>query len=564
MAEALPRYQRAGVLLADIPRIDFGDRRESARSLSSLDERLGQLSQWALGEAVDRAKEEGLQYGAENPVTLRQLKDAEDAGRTPAELFAKRGTVYGDAARSMQAVSITADIELDVQERVNRLKLGLERGEVDIFKARDELKAMIDGSSKALVGIDPKASLKLRASLGALGNSAMLSMTQTYLKREDERKRVAIDDWISNVVPEQVRMHFDAGDTADPETGRVITPQQRIVAILHSTLREQLAGMPDEFARQADKRFADVLSRARINAVSAFVTRDDFILGDPAAALTRIRSGNMGQYSGTYQAMPESEREAVRKNFMEEIGRVHTLTERSTKQAEDAAKRNVYDSLARYWSMRDGPQKDALKNEIVASGRGVLSFDQLKSLLKPAGEGEKENVSLEIRAIDLVRRGGVTDLAEVQRRVPGLQPKQLKRLQDSIYDGGDRQLRDGVRNLAGIPDGLVQVNGDQQRRYAALTSEMERLKAEEIEKNTKAGYTGMYNPATVLGKLREAKDRITADKTVEQARTALEGYGNTKRARITESTSERQLKDLGFSAAEITDIRKRQRVIRGD
>src|SRR5687767_14259102 len=98
MAQALARYRKAGVLLADIPRLDLADHRESARSLGTLDERLSQLSQWALGEAVERAKREGLQYGAENPVTIQQLKDGS------AE-FQPAGTAFGDSARAMQVAA---------------------------------------------------------------------------------------------------------------------------------------------------------------------------------------------------------------------------------------------------------------------------------------------------------------------------------------------------------------------------------------------------------------------------------------------------------------------------
>jgi hypothetical protein len=184
-----------------------------------------------------------------------------------------------------------------------------------------------------------------------------------------------------------------------------------------------------------------------------------------------------------------------------------------------------------------------------------MSFDQLKSLLTPTDA--HENVSLEVEAQRLIRRAGISDIAEVQRRVPGLQPKQLRRLQDMILDAGDRALREGIRTMAGIPDGLVQMTGDQSRRFQALTEEAERLKSEAIQK------TGSYDPRILLGELRAAKERITADKVVDAARAALEGYGATKNVRIDENTSEAELKRLKFTAPEIREIERQQRIVRG-
>jgi hypothetical protein len=205
--------------------------------------------------------------------------------------------------------------------------------------------------------------------------------------------------------------------------------------------------------------------------------------------------------------------------------------------------------------MPDGPAKDGVRNQIIEAGRGVMSFDQLKSLLKTTDE--HENVPLEVEAQRLIRRTGVTDISEIQRRVPGLQPKQLRRLQDMILDSGDRSLREGIRTMAGIPDGLVQMTGDQQRRFQALTEEAERLKSEAIAK------TGAYDPNIVLGELRSTKERITADKAVDSAKASLEGFGATKNVKIDENTSEAELKKLNFTAPEIREIERQQRIIKG-
>lgn len=650
MAE-LPRYRRAGVLTANLPSVDFASVREGARTAAFLSDKLDRMANFAFGEAAELAKVEGLQYGAENPVTATQLREAIAEGRNPGELFQNRGTIFGDAARSAQVLAVTSELEMDAQARLNELRIGVEQGTVELDDARQQIGALIDGYGKSLVQVDPRASGKLRAAIGTAANSAYLSMTRDWIKRQGELRKTAIDSWLANTVPGQVEAHIQAGDTIDPdianagvrpdgtakgagffgklktadgkiatelsisveidgkeilmpllvptltqseithllagkeptkqiidkavahaerriEQGKspfaddnrasgIITPQQRIDATLRAALMNQVAAIGDpEFGRQAIKRFDDIVNRAKVNALAKYVAQPEF-MRDTLGTLERIRAGDLGPLSSVYKSMPADEQEKVRKNFMEEAGRLYTLTQRTVQEDERQKKQEVYGLLARYWSMPDGFAKQALQREIVTKGNGVLSVDQLKSLMKPAGEG-KADVMAEIHAIDLVRRGGVTDLADLQRRAPGLKAPQLKRLQDMIYDTGDRQLREGVRMLAGIPDGLVQLTGDQQRRFNAYTQEVDRLKADAISK------TGTYDPAVIMGQLREKKESIARDKEADAAKNALAGYGQRKGGNITETTSEAELRRLKFSELEIREIQRHQRTIRGD
>jgi hypothetical protein len=318
MAE-LPRYRKAGVLLADVPRIDFAGQRSSAEFSGMLAKNLDRMSQWAFGEAADRAKEEGLQYGAENPVTQKQLLDAITAGEDPNKLFQKKNTIFGDAARLSQVASLTSEIEMTAQQQINMLKLGVERGEVDLPKAQSEIQAILDGYGKSLVNVDPKASLKLRASLATNANAAYLSMTRSHFKRQDDLKKQAVDQWIDVTLPDQIRTIIEAGDTVDPTTGGKITVQQRIDATVRQTLLNNLNTITDPvFARQAMVRYDKIVSDARVDALANIANDPEFgrdlITGrfSYIQAIRRIDAGDYGPYSSVYAAMPEQEKAKVR------------------------------------------------------------------------------------------------------------------------------------------------------------------------------------------------------------------------------------------------------------
>jgi hypothetical protein len=563
MAEPLPRY-RSRALLSDVQRSDFAAGREQIRTTEAFGQTLSRMSAFAFGQLEEQAREKGLQYGAENPVTAEQIQTATAEGKDPDTLFqGQRGifgrTVFGEAARAAQVAGVASDIQIQAQEKLNALTVGVERGDIPLDKARTDIQSMLDGYSNALVTVDPQTSLKLRAALATHANSTFLKITQTYIKKQDELRKVGVDAWVNNTLPGMIEAAIAAGSTLDPATGTKVTPQARIDT-LKPVLMDQLAIIGDDaYARQAMEKFDKAVSRARVNAVSRFVAQDEF-MRNPSGSLDRIRNGDLGAMSDVYKQMPAEEQEAVRKNFMEEAGRINTLASRAVKDAEDQAKNETFDLLSKYWVMPDGAAKNVLRNQIVEKGRGVITFDQLKTLLKPTGEGE-EIVSREVDAQNLIRRGGVTDIAEVTRRVPGLKPKQIMRLQDMILDAGDRRLRESIRTLAGIPDGLVQMTGDQSRRFKALTEETERLKDEAIAK------TGSYNPNIIIPKLVEAKAYQAIIKEVKEAEDSLQSYAATnpkaKDVTITVDTPESELNELGFNKDQIKSIKKLQEKVRG-
>ena len=119
MAE-LPRYQSTGYLPADVPRLEFANIKESVAMTQGISAALDRLSSFAFKEAEEKAKREGLQYGAENMPSAEQVMTAMQEGKNPAELFAKPGTYFGDAARKIQAGQLRNELEVLGRQDLDR------------------------------------------------------------------------------------------------------------------------------------------------------------------------------------------------------------------------------------------------------------------------------------------------------------------------------------------------------------------------------------------------------------------------------------------------------------
>lgn len=565
MAE-LPRYRKAGVLLADVPRIDFVGQRSAAEVSGQLAKSLDRMSNWAFGKAAEQAKEEGLQYGAENPVTQRQLLDAVTAGEDPDKLFQKKNTVFGDAARAAQVAALTSEIEMTAQQQINMLKLGVERGEVDLPKAQSEIQAILDGYGKSLVNVDPKASLKLRASLATNANAAYLSMTQSHFKRQDELKKQAVDQWIDVTLPDQIRTIIEAGDTVDPTTGGKITVQQRIDATVRQTLLNNLNTITDPvFARQAMVRYDKIVSDARVGALTKIAMDPAFardpVTGkfNPLGAVTRADAGDFGAYSSVFAAMPADEQLKVRTALRQASADRYTAEQRAEAEVRQRDQLEVNNLVVEYAGAQGDRQRAiVLRLREISTTSGAITGTAINTLVKAKRDGDGgASDTAELHAQTLIRRGGVTSIDEVIRRVPGLSTKQIKRLGDMIMDAGDRQLTQALNRMAGIPDGPVAMSDEKARKKELIYREAERAKQELIDKN------GAWDAATVEAMVRESNAVRIMNRDIDAAKKSLAYLSGTRGANLTADTSEKELRDLGYGVSEITRIRELQRIIRG-
>ncbi len=103
---------------------------------------LDRLSSFAFKEAAEIAQREGAQYGVENAPTMEQVLKAQEQGQSPAELFAKPGTYFGDAARKVQAQQVRIDFEAKARQNLDSVSAAIDSGAFDLNQIQTEIKAI--------------------------------------------------------------------------------------------------------------------------------------------------------------------------------------------------------------------------------------------------------------------------------------------------------------------------------------------------------------------------------------------------------------------------------------
>lgn len=313
MAE-LPRYQQTGLLPADTTRLDFADIKESISLTKGIGSSLDRMSNFAFKEAGEKAQREGMQWAAENQPGVEQVMLAVQEGRSPAELFAKPGTIFGDAARKVQATQLRVELEARGRQDLANLSAAIEAGPIDMKDITTRIKGMTDGYGKALASIDPEESLKFRASMGTAGNAVYTKATERAAKMYSEQLKVLAGDALATT---PTILNDTISSEQDPKmlSDRFMVERSRVIDIAKQT------GDP-QFLNETIKEF-DI---KRLNSIVDYVVKPEFA-PTPMAGLRRLETGDFGKLS---EVMKTVDMDKLKKRFIDRMGEDATMWKRSS------------------------------------------------------------------------------------------------------------------------------------------------------------------------------------------------------------------------------------------
>jgi len=224
MAE-LPRYRRDNLLGAISPQYQGVALQQAARASSTLAEAMDRVSRAAFAEVEQRAKIEGIEYGAANAPTVEQLAQARASGQDiEAMLPGDQTTVFGSNARAVALELVTTNLEKEARESITALQVGYEAGTVSLAEMQSKLATIEDSYSSIVAEISPAASAKLRAGISLAGNSAFLSAAKDEVAKNKTEQEVSFRAYIDQQIS-GVQSVVKAGGTMGPDNALITVPE---------------------------------------------------------------------------------------------------------------------------------------------------------------------------------------------------------------------------------------------------------------------------------------------------------------------------------------------------
>ena len=313
MAE-LPRYQPTGYLPADVPRLDFANIKESIAMTQGINASLDRLAGFAFKEAAEKAQREGLQYGAENMPSAEQVMRAMEEGKSPSELFAKPGTIFGDAARKVQAGQLRSELEVLGRQELAKLSATVETGTFDLKEVQTTIKSLTSGYARAISSVDAEEGLKFRSSMATAGNAVYVKATENFAKIIAEGKVVLANDALaatSTIIADTLKSENDPTMLSN----RIKSERSRVYDAAIQT------GKP-EFVKSSMEDF----NKKVLNAIVDYTISPTFA-DTPSQAIKLIESGDFGKLS---EVMKTVDRNKLKKAYIDRIGEEATMYKRAS------------------------------------------------------------------------------------------------------------------------------------------------------------------------------------------------------------------------------------------
>ena len=451
---------------------------------------LDRLSGSLFNTAGTYAAEQATRFAAENPITNVQLQAAVNGDLKPLDLnTGGGGAIYQRAMEKARAFQLSSAFEVEARSQLTKMLVALESGDDSVTTANFQtaITSLSDGFSKAVGAQSPEAAMKLRASIATTGNTVLQKAAEFELKRDKERKAIALRIDFSNT-ERILEATISQGFWVDGEGQRqsiesIITAERKNMAIKALTLGD------GQLAKEYADRFETAVRTAKINVLTQFIVNDEAMMADPDLALQKLRTGDLGKMSEVAQILGATDYAAIKTisaNVMTEANSRYTLSQRTAEAKKEA---DVISFVSLYTQAIAMPVTDGRRpglvlqmNEIAKNNPEAVPLGVLKDLNEPDKDG---NAMIEFNALAMIYRGQITT-PEQLAAVRGLSGKQSVGLLKALISqdkANDRKLNAGLAKLAGIstiPGVAVSLDpkGAQFKQLGALRARAASLQAQ--------------------------------------------------------------------------------------
>lgn len=507
------------------PQVDYVGLKAGAQFQNTVSSTIDRLSQSLFGIASEAAKQSGMQYVADNPITDEQLEAAKN-GNVESLRLGGTFNIFDQAVRKARAFEVSASFEAEARNELANMLTKIEQGQTTTEQVQTQINTMMTGYGKSLAQVDPEASLKFRATIATAGNTVLAKAAEAETKRAKQQRLIKFDqDFDASV--RLLEAAVSQGFWVDQKTGTKRSVED-LADVYRQTISTSALLMGDATLQKSySDKFEAALKNAKIGAVSSFVTAPEFS-ADPEAGLALIRSGNVGKMTDVYKAMPFEDQAKVMANYMVAINQRETLVK--NKQA--VAKRDGEIQLAGlmqqlYAAPQGSPTQRAIQSSIVGLAQtvpGVVSDSTLKSILEP--KQAKSDPMVEFNVITGILNGTITNADQVKgyigRGLTGNDAVSALKLINSENRRDQSEIERGINRLAGINQtgGIVVLD-----KNAMEFTNRQQLKAQSLDIEARLLREGKQpTPAMVVSELEKFVTERRNSETAKQAVDALKAY----------------------------------------
>jgi hypothetical protein len=365
------------------------------------------------------------------------------------------------------------------------------------------IKALTDGFSKPLSGVDAEESLRFRASMATAGNAVYTKATEKAAKMYVEQVRVLATDAL-NTTTQILTDTITAEQDPAMLLARVRTERTRVIEVAKQ--------VDPTFLRDSMKEFDSKLVGSMVDYLSAETK-------SPSEIFKRLQTGDVGKLSEVYKTLDKND---VIATYMKKITEKNQILT-ATKSVEKLENEGAFTSLLIEYYRPTTNQTRKRDIGLQMARMNVLSVEQMEKFLNPDVKDGDPFVAADLKY--KVVTGVITDLDELRRQTEsvGLSGKQYAPLAEALISrtkSDESKAYKIIAQKSGFGDvrqGKTEANKNQYAKEEIILRYYNEAKEAAILDR------GSFNPEETARIAGERYDRIDgANKQKVEARTKLD------------------------------------------
>lgn len=520
-----PRYQRQNIVLAETQPLQFADIKESIASSRSLQASLDKISEFAFRQAAETAKKAGAEYAVTNRPTLQQYADAIQNNVDPETLFSEDYTIFGQAAREVQAVGFRTELETEARSEISKIKSVIKSGlPINREEIQAKLNGLVNGYGNTLAKVSPDQALKFKASISAQGYELLEQVDAEISKEYVANNLMRLDEDIKNF------------QTDLPDLINNNNPADFAVKIQPyiNTIKTRGAMLPADYKLKYANKHQEIIDDAIMDSIVTHLTNKKTFTND-YEVINNLNQGIAGDMTDYFGMLGVDEKGVSKKSKV--IDMVRTRLNNLDSARKDALALQTEEDKKVFYALEAEYEKtgnSAILSKMTAMtirNPNLGSPENVENIRK-GREAEAEYTDVVVKLKDEIRRGKFDTWDQVLARGSdlGVSRKSLNKHVYGVFANKSEAYADDIINQyvdMVTPSGNKQVKAN---KYQAVKDQIELIRSENeaynqsVNKNEKPTRT-----AEIAASLIDKKQKTNAARSlVNQNRTAYDNFAENK------------------------------------
>ena len=520
-----PRYQRQNIVLAETQPLQFADIKESISASRSLQSSLDRISEFAFRQAAETAKKAGAEYGVTNRPTLQQYADAIQNNVDPETLFSEDYTIFGQAAREVQAVGFRTELETEARSEMSKIKSVIDSGlPIDRDEIRARLSGLVNGYGNTLAKVSPDQALKFKASISAQGYELLEQVDAEISKEYVANNLMKLDEDIKNF------------QTDLPDLINNNNPADFAVKIQPyiNTIKTRSAMLPAEYKLKYANKHQEIIDDAIMDSIVTHLTNKKTFTND-YEVINNLNQGIAGDMTDYFGMLGVDEKGVSKKSKV--IDMVRTRLNNLDSARKDALALQTEEDKKVFYALEAEYEKtgnSAILSKMTAMtirNPNLGSPENVENIRK-GREAEAEYTDVVVKLKDEIRRGKFDTWDQVLARGAdlGVSRKSLNKHVYGVFANKSEAYADDIINQyvdMVTPSGNKQVKAN---KYQAVKDQIELIRSENEAYNQSVGKNEKpTRTAEIAASLIDKKQKTNAARSlVNQNRTAYDNFAENK------------------------------------